>query len=342
VVAVTSAASRIAGTLITGGVLLASTAAAAWFDLPTENRALFESGGEARFFAPTPGRSWTAGQFGCVRSEGSQLHEGIDILALRRDREGEPLDDVRSVAGGEVAYINRHAGLSNYGVYVVVRHWIERLEVFTLYAHLREARDDLKAGSLLERGERLGRMGRTANTATPIGKDRAHVHFEIALLANDRFSEWLPKTSPTGRNDHGPWNGRNLLGLDAAEILRADHQSPGFSLLTYVRTQREMCRILVCRTDFPWLRRYPMLIRRNPKAEREGIVAYEVSLNFNGVPFRLVPRGRSELKGEPATRLLSVNEVEHRNHPCRKLVFKRGQRWSLTAQGKELIDLLTY
>ena len=49
------------------------------FQLPTPNRALFEPGSEADYFTPTVGRTWPSGTFGCVRSEGWQMHEGLDI-----------------------------------------------------------------------------------------------------------------------------------------------------------------------------------------------------------------------------------------------------------------------
>src|SRR5881396_3396497 len=51
------------------------TAAAEPFLLPTSNRALFEKGGEEKFFVGTVGKPWTTGTFGCVRSEGWQMHE---------------------------------------------------------------------------------------------------------------------------------------------------------------------------------------------------------------------------------------------------------------------------
>ncbi|MCC6232957.1 MAG: M23 family metallopeptidase [Verrucomicrobiales bacterium] len=330
--------------LVAFGLLVATRGVSSQpFRLPTDNRGLLEGGGEARFFAPTPGRSWEAGQFGCVRSEGWKMHEGIDILATRKDRRGEPLDEARAAADGEVAYISRKAGLSNYGVYCVVRHRIEGLEVLTLYAHLREVRSDLRPGSRVRAGERLGIMGRTTNTRSPITRDRAHLHLEIDLLVNDRFSSWLHAREPKTRDDHGAWNGRNLLGLDPAEIYRAQQrQGDKFSLLTHIRTQNEMCKVLVADTKFPWIRRYPMLIRRNPVAEREGIVAYEASLNYNGLPFSLTPRARSEISGSVSTRLLSVNAEEYRRHPCRKLVFQKGQTWVLTAAGNELLSLLSY
>src|SRR3982750_3894665 len=56
------------------------------FQLPTANHALFEKGGEERFFVGTVGKPWTTGTFGCVRSDGHQLHEGLDIRSLQRDK----------------------------------------------------------------------------------------------------------------------------------------------------------------------------------------------------------------------------------------------------------------
>src|SRR5205085_1822894 len=104
-------------------------------------------------------------------------------------------------------------------------------------------------------------------------------------LLNDRFSSWYKRAFPNQRNDHGMWNGQNLVGLDPRSILLAQQgQGTGFNLLNYVRHQTELCRVLVRQTQFPWLRRYPTLIRRNPVADREGIAGYEVALNFNALP----------------------------------------------------------
>src|SRR6267142_5342463 len=95
------------------------------FQRPTANRALFEKDGEERFFVGTAGKPWTTGTFGCVRSEGAQMHEGLDIRCLHRDKRGEPTDAVMATADGTVAYLNRRPSLSNYGNYVVLRHLIE-------------------------------------------------------------------------------------------------------------------------------------------------------------------------------------------------------------------------
>ena len=62
------------------------------FQFPTANHALYEIGDELKFFAPTaPDKPWTTGSFGCVRSDGRQMHEGIDIRCLQRDRHSEPI-----------------------------------------------------------------------------------------------------------------------------------------------------------------------------------------------------------------------------------------------------------
>lgn len=334
---------RCCGALLASLLAVQAVAGAEVFILPTANRALFEPAGPAAFFAPVPGRDWNSGRFGCVRSDGRQMHEGLDILTIQRDRQGEPTDPVLAVADGTVAYLNDRPGLSNYGRYVVLRHRVEGLEVYTLYAHLRDAAPGVREGAALRQGQRLGTLGRTANTRTPITKDRAHLHFEVNLLLNDDFERWHRAQFPGQRNDHGNWNGRNLAGLDPEALYRAQQAAGrGFSFAAHVRGQEELCRVLVPAGRFPFLRRYAPLVLRNPRAEREGIAAFEVSLTMNGAPFRLLPRARSELDGPPQVRVLAVNEAAQARHGCRRLVVKRGQLWTLTAEGQQVISLLSH
>jgi len=313
------------------------------FGLPTSNHALLEPRDGPAFFVGTAGKPWTSGQFGCVRSDGWQMHEGLDIRCLQRDRKGEPTDPVLATADGTVAYCNRRAGLSNYGNYIVLRHLLDGVEIYSLYAHLRDIRGDLKPGRGVKAGETLGLLGRTSNTPHGIPQERAHVHFELNLLLNDRFSGWHRAEFPKERDDHGKWNGQNLAGLDPREIFILQAQlRDKFSLRQYVRGQTELCRVLVPDTSFPWLSRYALLIRRNPLAESQGIAAYEVALNYNGVPYQLVPRALSEVKAHNRITLISVNEPEFRKHPCRKLIAQHSGQWHLTRRGLKLIELLTY
>jgi murein DD-endopeptidase MepM/ murein hydrolase activator NlpD len=314
------------------------------FQFPTANHALYEIGDELKFFAPTaPDKPWTTGSFGCVRTDGRQMHEGIDIRCLQHDRHGEPVDPVMATADGTVVYFSTKPSLSNYGKYVVIRHFIEGIEIYSLYAHLSEIQPGLAVGKPVRAGEVIATMGRTSNTGETITKDRAHVHFELNVFVSEGFSGWYKKSFPSQRNDHGIWNGQNLAGLDPREILIAEHNpSVKFSLLNFLRGQTELCRVFVRATNFPYLKRYPMLVLSNPTAQREGVAGYEIVLNYNGVAFALMPRAASEIHGPGRFQLLSVNEAEEKANPCRHLLVQRRGRWQLTDTGIRELELLTY
>jgi hypothetical protein len=101
-------------------------------------------------------------------------------------------------------------------------------------------------------GETIGILGRTANTREGISKERAHVHFEFNLFLNERFPAWYKKNYPKQRNDHGQWNGQNLLGIDPRAIfLEQQEQGAKFSLVNLIQSQTELCRVFVRETDFP-------------------------------------------------------------------------------------------
>jgi peptidoglycan LD-endopeptidase LytH len=348
-----SALGSIPQTLLTGhwslslacALLMASTASspAQAFRLPTANRAIFEPGGEERYFVGTVGKPWMSGTFGCVRTEGWQLHEGLDIKCLQRDKRGEPTDPILATADGTVAYINKRPSLSNYGNYLILRHVIEGVEVYSLYAHLREIRPGLNHGDAVKAGEIVAVMGRTSNTGQGISKERAHVHFEIDLVVNERFPEWYRKTFPGQRNDHGGWNGQNLIGLDPWKLL-LEQQRLGakFSLVEFIRNQTELCRVVARDTSLSWTRRYPMFVKPNTVAQKEGIAGYELALNYNGLPIEIIPRAASELKNKARYYVLSVNADERQRRPCRKLVTQKGARWELANNGLHLLGLMSH
>jgi murein DD-endopeptidase MepM/ murein hydrolase activator NlpD len=313
------------------------------FILPTPNQAIFKSGGEAEYFVPTPGKTWVSGTFGCVRTDGRQMHEGLDIKCTQRDKRGEPTDPVYAAAAGRVAYMNENTGLSNYGRYIVLEHQIEGLQVYTLYAHLNRFAEGLKEGDRVKQGETIAIMGRTSNTRSGISKERAHTHFEIDLRLNDRFTAWHKARLPGQRNDHGNWNGRNFAGIDPRQVLLEQRRlGSKFSLLKFIQSRTELCRVEVKDTKFQYVRDYAPLIKRNPTAEKAGVAGYEIALDFNGVPIELIPRSAKELEGSAKVRLISVNISEQKENPCRRLVSPRGKGWVLTNNGSQLIDLLTY
>lgn len=323
-------------------LLAGQSAVAQPFSLPTANHALFEQGGEDKFFVPTPGKTWISGCFGCVRSEGWQMHEGLDIKCLQRDRHGEPTDPVMAAADGTVAYMNDHPGLSNYGRYLVIRHQVNGLEVYSLYAHLHAFHSGLRVGSPVRAGDPVAVMGRTTNTRSGIPRERAHVHFELNLFYNAAFSTWFNRRHAGERNDHGIWNGGNLVGMDPRLILLTERQMGNqFNLLTWLQHRTELCRVMVRQPSFDWVRRYPMLVKKSAAAEKEGVAGCEIALDFNGLPFELIARGASEIRGSAKFQLVSVNEVEYTRSPCRKLVRREGAHWQLANNGLNLLELLT-
>ncbi|MFM7815544.1 MAG: M23 family metallopeptidase, partial [Verrucomicrobiota bacterium] len=202
---------------------------------------------------------------------------------MSRDRRGEPTDPVLASADGTVAYVSTRAGLSNYGIYLVIRHQIEGLEVYTLYAHLSAVRKGLRVGDSVRAGEGVATMGRTTNTRGGISKDRAHLHFEIDLVANGCYAAWHATNLKGMRNDHGNFNGRNLLGIDPAAIFREQARlGAGFRLVQFLQSRPILARVAIRGGQPPWVRRYPQLLVCNPFAERDGIAGYELALAFNG------------------------------------------------------------
>ena len=179
------------------------------------------------------------------------MHEGLDIRCLQRDRHGEPTDPVLATADGTVAYISTRPSLSNYGNYLVLRHQVEGLEIYSLYAHLREVRHDLKIGQPVKAGERSPSWAARPTRAKRISKDRAHVHFELNLFVNDRFASWYKKTFPSQRNDHGEWNGQNLLGIDPRPSFWESMNKGRNSACSASCKARRSCAASSCARRFP-------------------------------------------------------------------------------------------
>lgn len=316
---------------------------AASFVLPTANTNLYVPGAEEEYFVATVGKEWPSGTFGCVRTDGWQLHEGIDIKAQQRDRKGEPIDPVLAMADGVVLYINAKAGLSNYGNYLVLGHRIDGVELLTLYAHLREIAPGISTGARVVAGSRIGTLGRTANTRSGISKDRAHLHLEVALFLNKRFAQWHTARMPGARNDHGMFNGQNMAGIDPWKLLLEQRrEGTNFNLVRFIQAQPELCRVQVRDTDFGFLNRYPALVQPRPDAATGSVAGYEIVFSYAGTPMLLIPRTSAELASKARIHLRSVNEAVQQQHRCRKLITKVKGRWQLANNGQELVDLLLY
>jgi murein DD-endopeptidase MepM/ murein hydrolase activator NlpD len=327
-------------------LLLSSPVAARALDvcLPTANNALLRPGHDAEFFQPTVEGSTETGMFGCMRRDGRRFHEGIDIKCLQRDRRGEPTDPVHSVADGEIAFINAKPGLSNYGRYIVLKHRWDGVEVFTLYAHLREIAAGLVIGQPVRKGQVIAVLGHSTNTREGISAERAHLHFEINFMLNTGFRVWFPKREPKAP-PFGNFNGQNLIGLDPAAFYRAYAGNPKLSFADYVARQPVGFTVLVNARPFPWLAIHPEQIQPGTATP----VAYEIAATAWGLPVAVWPRAGNEVSSRELRALARspavvhrVNESELDRSGCRKLVIRSGRVWQLGTDGREWAELLTY
>lgn len=307
--------------------------------LPTPNTALFESGQAAAFYQPTVEGTVESGMFGCVRRGGRRFHEGIDIKSVQRDRRGESSDPVTAAAVGRVAFINHVAGRSNYGRYLILEHRWDDVSVVTLYAHLREIADELRAGDWVERGQRIATLGRTTNTREGISPDRAHLHFEVGFMVNPNFRIWYARRDPKAP-PFGNYNGQNFIGLNPADLLRAYAAKPEKNFARYVAAQPIAFTVLIATNRLPWARLHPEQII-NAKND-QAVAAYEIGVTGWGLPVTVATRFAADIGNRRLPALNLVNESILPTDGCRKLVERRGKGWALTADGKTWIELLTF
>ena len=180
---------------------------------------------------------------------------------------------------------------SNYGKYIVLRHAIEGLQAYSLYAHLSKIREGLKVDQSVTGGDTLGVLGRTTNTRDAISKDRAHLHFEIGLQINTQFDSWFNHWYRGGKNHHGAWNGINLLGLDAADILQQD-TAGSFNFTSHISKQPLLCRVRIHQAQLEWAERFPGLVVQtvnNETLSSDGKYGFDITPTLLGFLKKRVP-----------------------------------------------------
>ncbi|HTL67974.1 MAG TPA: M23 family metallopeptidase [Lacunisphaera sp.] len=316
------------GLLLAGAVLAGLPAGLAKrieFSWPTPNPAWEQGRGYEAWVQPTVSGEPESGLFGCVRSNGHQFHEGLDIRPLRRDRHGEPADPVMAAMDGVVRYVNPRAGDSSYGRYIVIEHNELTPAVYTLYAHLARIEPGIKPFAVVKRGQVIGLMGHSAG-GYAIPKERAHVHFEIGLIATTNFAAWYAWKRFGSPNEHGVYNGMNLMGIDPHDFLREFRQGRVDNFQEYFDRMRAVVRVRVAtRTTPDFIARYPSLLRR--PLPPDGLVAgWEVECNSTGLPFAWTPLGPAEVAGMApgSVRIVSVDRAAVRAYHCKELVRLRG------------------
>jgi hypothetical protein len=296
------------------------------FTWPTPNRA-WEEGRPIQFLLQDAGSGDPeSGAFGGVRSAGRQFHEGIDIKAKSRDRRGEAADNVFAAMDGVVRHVNRVAGDSNYGRYIVVEHPDQTPSVYTLYAHLAQIQPGIAVGARVARGDILGRMGHSSNGNIP--RDRAHLHFEIGLMVTRDFQSWYRSRKFGSPNEQGLWNGMNLMGIDPLDFLgkwRA-HQVDTFQ--EYFAQVPVAVRLRMATRRVPdFVLRYPSLMTKPLPAAVSG---WEISFDWTGLPIRWTPLSATEAIGlrEGQPQVVDVDANLERRERSKTLVVSRRGSWT--------------
>ncbi|MBE2286445.1 MAG: M23 family metallopeptidase [Prosthecobacter sp.] len=328
---------------LSGFCLLASTAHAQQLLLPTDNRALFDQPSSFfqfvdRDFEGAKTTPWEGGQFGFVRDPrrfGSRIayarfHEGLDIKPLQRDAKGNPLDEVRAIADGIVAYSTVSPGLSNYGRYIVVKHDWNEGSFYSLYAHLAEPR--VAVGQKVKAGTMLGVLG---YTGSGIDQRRAHVHVELNLFLSRRFEAWHAASFATP-NHHGVFNGLNLIGLDLQALYLAQKKNPAVTAAGAVRATESGYRVAVPGdAEMEIVKNYPWLLDGARPTGKP--VSWEVTFSRWGLP--LAVKTSNTPVSQPVVTWVKDAGIPHYTH-TRGCVTGSGSTGKLTTEGLRFVKLV--
>jgi peptidoglycan LD-endopeptidase LytH len=299
---------------------------------------------------PTPSTAWADGRspgewlqhagsgepdsggFGGVRSAGGQFHEGIDIKPVTRDRRGEPLDSVFAAMAGVVRYVSTAAGESSYGRYVVVEHPELSPAVYTLYAHLARIAPDLRPGVQVNAGQVIATMGHSAG-GYMLPVERSHLHFEIGVVMTRNFQAWYDRRRFGSRNEHGMWNGMNLMGVDPLAFFNEWRAGRVTSVQEFFQRMEPAVRLRIATFRTPdFVTRYPSLLTKPPA----GLVAgWDVQFNWTGIPFAWTPLTSDDVAGMKVDqpRILDVNVAIERRERSKTLAVSRRGTWT---PGKDL------
>lgn len=314
--------------------------------LPTDNDALFSSGGAAfyqhieRNFKGVRSTPWEGGQYGFVRDPTdtaggvvyTRFHEGIDIRPLHRDAHGEPLDEVHAIADGKVVHVNSVPGYSNYGKYIVIEHRWGGSNYYSLYGHLSSLA--VQPGDIVKRGQRIAVMG---YTGTGLNRERAHLHLELNLMLSREFESWYNAFFRNDPNHNGIYNGMNLAGLDIARLYLALHKNPSLTIPEFLSREETFYKVTVPKSrHFDLPKPYSWMLATGGRNEKSS---WEISFAQSGVPLRIESNDKSVM--HPELSYVKKSSVDY-SHLTRDIISGHGANAHLTDYGTQLMRLLTW
>jgi len=260
---------------------------------PTPNAAFLRGGQPADILQPTASGRLASALFGCVRNQGRRFHEGIDLKPISRDARSESTDPIYAFDAGVIRYVNRTAGNSSYGRYVVVEHPGIAPGFVTLYAHLRNLPERIQEGLSVAGGEEIGIMGRSAG-GYAIPRSRAHLHFEIGLWLGGDFQKWFDQQPFDSGNEHGAYNGMNIVGADPWDMCRSVRDGVTSDAWQYLMSEQVALEAYVRDTALP------ELLCVNPSLMDGDVIpadhaGWKIDLSWYGMPTRFYALTKAEM-----------------------------------------------
>jgi hypothetical protein len=253
---------------------------------------------------PTESGKLESGKFGLVRENGVRFHEGIDIKSFIKAKNGNPEDGVYAFMDGVVVYVNTNPHASSYGRYIVLEH-----EYFlTLYGHLTSV--DVTIGQEVKAGKKIGILGTSSNCAD-IPNSQAHLHFEIDFRMGDdkNFAAWYTKNF-CDRNEHGMYNGFNLVGIDP--ISSIEKLVKGVRPTDILGEEKEAATVQIVGSCVPeFVRKYAQFFAYGVDLSKP-VRGWRIKISWFGLPIGWEPI-YSELAATPKVKLLSYRKslLEH-------------------------------
>lgn len=300
---------------------------------------------------PTPSTAWAEGKppaqwlqhagsgdpatggFGGVRSGGTRFHEGIDIRPVGRAKNGAATDSVFAAMAGVVRHVVSSPGQSSYGRHVVVEHTGVSPAVYTLYAHLARIEPGIRAGTNVAAGQTLGLMGHSSG-GYMIPAARAHLHFEVGVAITGDFQAWYERRRFGSRNEHGMWNGMNLVGVDPVAFFDAWRTGRMATPRDFFLAQPTAVRLRVATFRTPdFVTRYPALLTK--PLPFGPVAGWEIRFTWTGLPFAWTPLTAAEVAGLPSgqPQFLEVDAAVERRERSKSLAVSRRGGWG---PGKDL------
>ena len=312
--------------------LAAATAASAASDRielvwPTPNTGWAEGRPPEQWLQHAGSGDPQSGNFGGVRSSGAQFHEGLDIKPVATDRRGEPTDSAVAAMAGVVRHVSLSAGSSSYGRYVVLEHPDLTPAIYTLYAHLARVEPSVRPGVSVAVGAVLGIIGHSSGGYT-IPKDRSHLHFEIGLMVTRDFQAWYQHKKFGSRNEHGLWNGMNLLGVDPLAFYNDWRAGRLQNVQDFFGRMETVLRLRIATYRTPdFVTRYPSLLTK--PLPLGPVAGWDIRFNWTGLPFSWTPLTAPDVSGMKPNQpqIVEVNSEVERSQRSKSLAVQRRSGW---------------